>query len=848
MAPSKDTFSLHGVRKRFRYSERRQTYVYEDGSAIPESELAIISRELYRSTSASRTVSPPGAGSNRNAGATGIDAVTTSSKTVSFVQLATTHEAGSSSARPSGSVATGSGQPSTSQRRPSVHADRQADPAQDGRDTSRPPPHGRPGKAPDKGDGEDADRGPPKQSAEQGDIYRGDYQRTHDASCADSCLPQDFTQSRQPLQDFVIGTVIEIPRISLPATSRLSAADATSLLSSGVLRYVIIRPPTAEDPTFEALPITTYFGKGVEHAHKVHHAVIYTKPVHIGVPYGTPAEKPRRLEGGGTELPMQTQAILVIPYDRIRRLDEMSRLNFFDRTPFSSDERYIRLFGDVDQGHMEALMTQCHSVSAMTRRFTGKLPPLTPRGTTSVASGATVPHSTPNSTHVEPTSRLPTGPTPGRGPVAVGASAGTARSAARPAYGRDALVRSGPSRLDPTLAVTRNVTTQLSSSGRVDGSAQASGNVVPASGRVTESRRPDGYQYAATTTPQASGIGSYSRDNSSSEGSVSDRDQEPSSAAPQAGRQDPDRTRNTQPTTGRLSTDQRPGQVSVQASGSAQHRESTTTKAGRERYPDTRDTPGSTGRPDIYQRPVQVLAQPSRYGQTGGNAQDGGNIQYPNLNATQADRQDLPRSRDTQGSNVKRDPKRSPAQVSARPGEREPDRERTMKYSDQQLRPPERDAPATGPQKSAKSPNTSGESITRNQPPNRAPNDRGITSTAERAPRTDTATGSIDTQRPKSRVDARAIPDRSAAPPVRQDSLPNGGRITFRQMLDLFDDMTARAQNNRLEAPPALDDTQLTLLAQNVDAREQWKARIRAAWNPELARRAMDAETARRRK
>jgi len=50
MAPSKDTFSLHGVRKRFRYSERRQTYVYEDGSAIPESELAIISRELYRST------------------------------------------------------------------------------------------------------------------------------------------------------------------------------------------------------------------------------------------------------------------------------------------------------------------------------------------------------------------------------------------------------------------------------------------------------------------------------------------------------------------------------------------------------------------------------------------------------------------------------------------------------------------------------------------------------------------------------------------------------------------------------------------------------------------------------
>ncbi|KAK0361796.1 hypothetical protein LTR02_017000 [Friedmanniomyces endolithicus] len=174
MAPSKDTFSLPGVRKRFRYSQRRQTYVYEDGSSIPESELAIISRELYRSTSASRTVSPPGGGSNRNAGATGIDAVTTSFKTVSFVQPATTHEAGSSSVRPSGSAAAGGGQPSTRQRRPSVHAGRPADPAQEDFGSSRPPPQGRLGKAPVKDDGEDAGRGPPWQSAEQSDIYRGD--------------------------------------------------------------------------------------------------------------------------------------------------------------------------------------------------------------------------------------------------------------------------------------------------------------------------------------------------------------------------------------------------------------------------------------------------------------------------------------------------------------------------------------------------------------------------------------------------------------------------------------------------------------------------------------------------
>ncbi|KAK0279156.1 hypothetical protein LTR35_008891 [Friedmanniomyces endolithicus] len=174
MAPSKDTFSLPGVRKRFRYSERRQTYVYEDGSAIPKTELAVISRELYRSTSASRTVSPPGGGPNRNAGATGIDAVTTSVKTVSFVQPATTHEAGSSSVRPSGSAAAGCEQFSTRERRQSVQTGRPADPAQEDRDSSRPPPQGRPGKAPAKDDGEDADRGPPKQSAEQSDIYRGD--------------------------------------------------------------------------------------------------------------------------------------------------------------------------------------------------------------------------------------------------------------------------------------------------------------------------------------------------------------------------------------------------------------------------------------------------------------------------------------------------------------------------------------------------------------------------------------------------------------------------------------------------------------------------------------------------
>ncbi|KAK1817237.1 hypothetical protein LTR12_008327 [Friedmanniomyces endolithicus] len=637
--------------------------------------------------------------------------------------------------------------------------------------------------------------------------------------------------------------------MSLPATSRLSAADSTSL-SSGVLRYVIIRAPTAEDPTFEALPITTYFGKGVaaEHVHKAHHAVIYTKPIRYGAPNGTPEEKPRRLKGGGTEWPMQSQAILVIPYDHIRQLDGMSRLNFFARTPFSSDEPYIRLFGDVDQGHMEAFMTQCQTVWLMTRSFTGELPRMTPRGTTSVLTGPTVAQSTPSNTqNIEPPSGQPTRPTQGPATTAVGASAGTARPPAGQGSGLGAPVRSGPSQPEPTFAATRTATTPLNSSGRAGGSAQAGGNVVPRSGRVTESRRTDDYQYAATTTPQASGIGSYSRASSSSEGSMSDRDQEPSSAAPQAGRQDPDRTR-TQPTTGRPSTDQRPGQVSAQASVSAQYRDSTTTKASRERYPDTRDTPGSTGRPDIYQCPAQVPAQPSRYGQTGGNAQDGGNIQYPNLNATQADRQDLPRSRDTQGSSGKPDPKRSPAQASARPGEREPDRERTMKYSEQQLRPPERDASATGPPKSARSPNTSGDSIIYNQPMKRASDDRGISSTAERTPRAITTTGPTDTQRPKSRADARARPDPSTAPQVRQETLPNGGRITFRQMLDLFDDLTARARSNRLQAPPELTDAQLTTLAQNVEAREQWKAQIRAAWNPELTRRAMDAEPARRRK
>ncbi|KAK1063174.1 hypothetical protein LTR33_012345 [Friedmanniomyces endolithicus] len=637
--------------------------------------------------------------------------------------------------------------------------------------------------------------------------------------------------------------------MSLSDIRHLSAADFTEL-SSSVLRYVIIRAPTAEDPTFEALPIATYYGKGVapEHVRKAHHAVIYTKPIHIGAPYGTSEEKPRRLEGGGTEWPMQSQAILVIQYDRIRQLDGMSRLNFFARTPFSSDEPYIRLFGHVDQGHMEALITQCQNVWGMTRRLTGELPPLTPRGTTSASSGATVPHSTSrNSRHIEPSSRRPTGQTQGRGPVAVGASAGTDRPAAGQASGSDATVRSSPARQEPILPATRTVTFQSNSSGRAGGSAQASGNTLPRSGRVTDSRRTDNYQYAATTTPQASGIDSYSRVSSSSERSAADRDQEPSSTAPQAGRQDPDRTRDTQPTAGKPSSNQRPGQVSAQpagsgqASGSDQYRDLTATKAGRERDPNTRDTSGSTGRPDVYQRPAQVPAQPSRSGQTGVNAQVGENIQYSNLIATRADRQDLPRTRDPQGSISNTDPKQNPAQASSRPGDREPDRERTTTYGAQQLRPPLRDTAVTGQSKSARSPNTSGDSITYNQPMNRAPDDRGVSSTAERAPRTATATGPIDTQRPKSRADARARPDPPTAAPVRQESLLNGGRITFRQMLDLFDDLTARARNNRLQAPPALTDAQLTMLAQNADAREQWIAQIRAAWDAEIARRARRA-------
>ncbi|KAK1070046.1 hypothetical protein LTR74_004443 [Friedmanniomyces endolithicus] len=831
MAPSKDTFSLPGVRKPFKYDRGRQTYVYEDGSSIPESELSVIRRELYRSTIASPSVSLPGEGSNRNAGATGTDAVTKSSKNVSFAQTATTHEDGSSSVRPSESVAAGGEQSSPRQRRPSVHTGRPAGPAQGDSFATRPRPPGRPGKAPVKDDGEDAERGPPKQSAEQSDIYRGDYQRAHNTSPADFCLPQDFTRSRQPLQDFVVGRVIEIPRMSLSDIRHLSAADFTRL-SSSVLRYVIIRAPTAEDPTFEALPIATYYGKGVapEHVHKAHHAVIYTEPIRLGAPYGTSEERPRRLEGGGTEWPMQTQAILVIPYDRIRQLDGMSRLNFFNRTPFSSDEPYIRLFGHVDQGHTEALITQCQNVWGMTRRFTGELPPLTPRGTTSASSGATVPHSTLRSSRpIEPLSRQPTGPPQGRAAVAVGASAGTDRPAAVQTSGRDVPVRSGPPRQEPTSAATRTVPTQPSSSERVGGSDQPSGNAVPRYGRVTESRRADGYQYAATTTPQASGIGSYSRASSPLEGSTSDRDQEPSLAAPQAGRQDPSRTRDTQATAGRPSADQRPGQVSAQASESAQYRDSTTTQTGRERDLDTRDTLGSTGRPDAYQRPARVPAQV------------GERIQYSNLPATQAARQDLPRTRDTQGSTGKPDPKQSPAQVPARPGERDPDRERTSKSGPQQLRPAVRDGPVTGPPKSARSPNNSGDSVIYNQPMSRAPDDRG-------KGRQGPPTGPMDTQRPKSRADARARPEPSTATLVRQDALPNGGRITFRQMLDLFDDLTARARSNRLQAPPALSDAQLTTLAQNVEAREQWKAQIRAAWDAELARRALDAELARRRR
>ncbi|KAK5682109.1 hypothetical protein LTS10_005234 [Elasticomyces elasticus] len=189
-------------------------------------------------------------------------------------------------------------------------------------------------------------------------------------------LAQD-SEKPQP-QSSSMFMVIEKRLTSRPTDAALSSADYAGSRTS-TRRFVIIREPTRDDQTFEALsftialadqpsPIKTYNGLGVA-AHgvfKAHHSVIYTLPLRSPAPHCTAAEQPQR-----GEQPMQTQAILVVGHDPTRPLDPMSRLDYFDRTRHV-DVTNIRSYGMVDAPSIQVLIYQYQSVWASLERNTGR--------------------------------------------------------------------------------------------------------------------------------------------------------------------------------------------------------------------------------------------------------------------------------------------------------------------------------------------------------------------------------------------------------------------------------------------------------------------------------------------
>lgn len=91
------------------------------------------------------------------------------------------------------------------------------------------------------------------------------------------------------------------------------------LVFSKVRPFVVIRQ---DDQFCNALPITTYSGRGVDKrgAVKFEHAIIYTGRI---PPQPRPDERPSRGETG-----MRQQSIRVDPDNQTHRLDPMSRINF----------------------------------------------------------------------------------------------------------------------------------------------------------------------------------------------------------------------------------------------------------------------------------------------------------------------------------------------------------------------------------------------------------------------------------------------------------------------------------------------------------------------------------------
>ncbi|KAK5742060.1 hypothetical protein LTR17_003568 [Elasticomyces elasticus] len=378
MAPKNENnvYTCPGIRRPIVYLVARSGYVFEDGSLLSESERAHVRVNISRLRPENRFAIPPTESRRRNTDAASRDLV--------IVPAQAPSTGGSGNQLRAGAESTGN------VRRPSQRLDQtQSQQARaqinvsGTRRQAEAPTAEREGAVQDSDESEDSDDSdgdnpeipptrtvlPPDQQSTQ-PVVRPNIHEVH-------------TQSRDPFRHFV---VIEKVLLNPPPTSTaLSTADYAV---NGARRFTVIRAPTLDDLTFEALPIKTYNGQGVaaEGVHKAHHGVIYTLPLRENAPNATDDEEQQRGES-----PMQAQPILVTGHDPRRPLDPMSRLDYFDRTRFPVTVPNIRLYGMVDNSSLRSLTYQYLNVCGSVQRNTGRPPPVTEHGSgTRIVAPATM--------------------------------------------------------------------------------------------------------------------------------------------------------------------------------------------------------------------------------------------------------------------------------------------------------------------------------------------------------------------------------------------------------------------------------------------------------------------------
>ncbi|KAK3636177.1 hypothetical protein LTR56_014340 [Elasticomyces elasticus] len=383
MAPKNknNVYTCPGIRRPIVYLVALSVYVFEDGSSLSESQLALVRANLSRLEPEHRFAIPPTQDRRRNTNAASSDLVT------SRVVPAQAHSTGGSGnqlragAESAGNVRRPSqrlDQPSSQHARAQLTVSRtyrQAEaPTAEHEDAVQDSDESED----DDDSDEDGSETPPTRT-----VLRPDQQLSQPVARPN--IHEVHTQSRDPFRHFVVGRVIEKVLSPPPTSTALSTADYAV---TGARRFVIIRAPTRDDPTFEALPIKTYNGQGVaaEGVHKAHHGVIYTLPLRENAPNATDDEQQQR-----GELPMQAQPILVTGHDPRRPLDPMSRLDYFDRTRFPVTVPNIRLYGMVDNSSLRSLTYQYLSVCGSVQRNTGRPPPVTEHGSgTRIVAPATL--------------------------------------------------------------------------------------------------------------------------------------------------------------------------------------------------------------------------------------------------------------------------------------------------------------------------------------------------------------------------------------------------------------------------------------------------------------------------